>query len=65
MKKLILAAVLLSGCLSIQAYAAHCDDDCKGKPQCWDQCTKNDDCGAGFNCTASKCGNRCTEEVKN
>lgn len=43
----------------MQLAAANCPKDC---PSCWDQCTKDDDCGSGHKCISTVCGNRCVKK---
>lgn len=71
MKKLTLMAAILWGLGStIQAFsaasdepqkilAATCPENCSS---CWEQCTKDDDCGSGHKCVSTPCGNRCEKE---
>lgn len=39
--------------------AANCASNCSS---CWDQCTSSDNCGVGFNCATTPCGNRCIKQ---
>ncbi|MCW8408539.1 hypothetical protein OQJ13_06080 [Legionella sp. PATHC035] len=40
--------------------AAICPQNCTS---CWEQCTKDDDCGVGQSCIATACGNRCVKKA--
>ncbi|RMX04724.1 hypothetical protein EAW55_03010 [Legionella jordanis] len=44
----------------LQVLANNCPKDCTS---CWDQCTKDDDCGSGHKCISTACGNRCVKET--
>lgn len=40
--------------------AANCPQNCTS---CWEQCTKDDDCGVEQSCIATACGNRCVKKA--
>ncbi|WP_392538862.1 hypothetical protein [Legionella sp. 227] len=45
---------------SSKQLAANCPKNCTS---CWEQCTKDDDCGVGQSCIATACGNRCVKKA--
>ncbi len=50
----------ITGNISPQLVAANCPQDCAS---CWEQCSKDDDCGVDQSCIATACGNRCVKKA--
>ncbi|ARB93041.1 hypothetical protein [Legionella longbeachae] len=46
--------------MKLYKLAANCPQNCAS---CWEQCTKDDDCGVGQSCIATACGNRCVKQA--
>ncbi len=42
--------------LQLYKLASNCPQNCTS---CWEQCTKDDDCGVDQSCIETACGNRC------
>lgn len=45
---------------ALQLLVNNCPVNCSS---CWEQCTKDDDCGVDHKCISSACGNRCVKNV--
>ncbi|CAM3010279.1 Uncharacterised protein [Legionella steigerwaltii] len=53
-------AIAIKGNVQLYKLAANCPQNCTS---CWEQCTKDDDCGVGQSCIATACGNRCVKKA--
>ncbi|RUR17793.1 hypothetical protein ELY21_09830 [Legionella sp. km535] len=63
--QLLSVFILLGGINSLvyasgQLVVSNCPENCTS---CWEQCTKDDDCGVEHKCISTPCGNRCVKEI--